>query len=137
MSTMTIHGSPKLPTDLVVRQIDEHGLRVERLGLRAQGGDLVRWADGRIGMIDDATTPLMFPEWSVVEDMTTASVHLLDGGKVSISGGPFRRVHPDQLTFSGQFGLACFWNWGGRPARAHQGVDYILARPIYDFGGDT
>jgi hypothetical protein len=131
VSTITVHGSPKLPTDLIVRECSGAGLKVERIPLRPQGGDLVRWPDGTTGMIDDCTggTPTRL---SVVANVNTASVHLLDNGKVSISGGPFRFVGIDQLRDTGIREFACFWNWGGRTARAHEGVDFILARPVYE-----
>jgi hypothetical protein len=134
VSTITVHGSPKLPTDLIVRECNRDGVRVERIPLRPQGGDLVRWADGTTGMIDDCTggTP---DRLSVVSKMTTASVHLLDNGKVSISGGPFRFVDRDHLRDTGIREFACFWNWGNRTPRAHEGVDFILARPVWEYIG--
>jgi hypothetical protein len=49
---------------------------------------------------------------------------------VSISGGPFQTVDLAKLEWSGFGNLHC-WNWGNNSPGAHQGVQYLITRPVF------
>lgn len=60
-----------------------------------------------------------------------ASVFLCTNGSVTISGGPFASVAPEQLEYTDQLKVVSFWNWGDNYAGAGQGVDYFIQRPVW------
>ena len=59
------------------------------------------------------------------------SVFLSESGNVSIGGGPFITVMPDELEPTFKLRPAGFWNWGDHWPAAHQGVDYSIIRPVF------
>ena len=65
------------------------------------------------------------------------SVFLTDSGAVSISGGPFSSVWLSDLEFTGELRTVRFWNWGDNSAGAHQGVDYMIDRPVFRLSIDA
>ncbi len=60
------------------------------------------------------------------------SVFLNGSGTVSISGGPFRNVHIQDLEPRGTLEPLSFWNWGDNSPGAGQGIYYSIARPLFN-----
>lgn len=65
------------------------------------------------------------------------SAFLYQNGAVSISGGPFTNVMPDELHPTFESRIVGFWNWGNNFAGAHQGVDYRIIRPLFKLNERT
>jgi len=59
------------------------------------------------------------------------SAFLSENGRVSISGGPFESVKPDDLEPTFKLKYAEYWNWGNNLPGANQGVHYKIARPVF------
>jgi len=55
----------------------------------------------------------------------------LGDGYVSISGGPFTNIMPDQLEATYKLKTVGFWNWGNHLPGARRGVGYLIARPLF------
>ena len=62
----------------------------------------------------------------------SCSKFLQRGPSVSISGGPFHRVHKDCLVPTFRLQTVRFWNWGNNSPGAAQGVYYGIDRPVFD-----
>ncbi len=74
-------------------------------------GDLVQWADGRLGRVWEVGTGHCQPdEVHVCHSLGSA---FLGRGYVAISGGPFTMLKRSELTPTMGCALAGFWNWGG------------------------
>lgn len=50
---------------------------------------------------------------------------------VTISGGPFDTISPDELEPTYKLYTMRFWNWGNNLPGAGKGVDYYIARPVF------
>ena len=59
------------------------------------------------------------------------SAYLRSDGSVSISGGPFTRIHMARLEPMHELRSMDFWNWGPNSPGADQGVHYTIARPVF------
>lgn len=55
----------------------------------------------------------------------------LGDGYVSISGGPFAHIKPDDLKPTLLTKCVRFWNWGDNHSGASQGVEYNIDRPVF------
>lgn len=98
---------------------------------KPHSGDFVRWADGTIGRIWECGTGHVGPDEAQVCE-TPGSAFLLDDGRVDISGGPFRIIKLADLQPTSRTHVGEFWNWGNNRPAAHQGVTYLIARPLFD-----
>lgn len=59
------------------------------------------------------------------------SAFLNEDGSVSVSGGPFQGVPLEDIHPGWRLHPTPFWNWGNNSAGAHQGVNWLLYRPIF------
>lgn len=106
---------------------------------RPRSGDWVRWPefmDGKhrvsLGRIWEVGTGYVGPdEVHVCEEPGRA--FLLDDGQVDIGGGPFRVVKRADLIPTHECHTGQYWNWGNNRRGRDQGVDYMIARPIFDY----
>ena len=86
------------------------------------------FTSGKYGRIDDTNS------WgtgciSICCEMGDA--YLSKDGTVSISGGPFTTVAPEELTPAMFVRSATYWNWGDRGSGAGHGVYYTFERPVF------
>ena len=107
---------------------------------KPRSGDLVRWHDGTLGRIWE-TGGHGFTEADevhVCSGLGSAFLGLLDDGRVyaDISGGPFYMLKLADLRPTYELANATFWNWGDNMRGAGQGVEYMLARPVFEYVGD-
>ena len=84
--------------------------------------------EARFGRIDSLDN---FGTGTISVCCEQGSVFLLKSGNVSISGGPFTSVMPDELVPTYDLRPANFWNWGDHRPAAHQGVYYTITRPVF------
>ncbi len=83
---------------------------------------------GQYGRIDNVG---WWAEGEVSICCELGSAFLLEGGEVSISGGPFTSVRLDQLVLTTDLMSTTFWNWGDHHPGAHMGVEYGIDRPLW------
>jgi hypothetical protein len=99
-------------------------------------GDLVDFGDslGRIESLDWGMTGKMH----VCETLGSAFLGKLRDGTIylSISGGPFRTINPEDLEPTMGAKVVPFWNWGNNGPGGSHGVEYHIARPIFKYIGD-
>lgn len=122
----------------VVEYVGPEGVRstpAERYRLaKPRPGDLIRWLDGTIGMIETVGTGhVQADEVHAVEKLGSAFLGLInDRPYVNISGGPFCCMKlADLAPALGDFQVVRFWNWGDNTSGAGKGVEYHLARPVF------
>jgi hypothetical protein len=97
---------------------------------RPRSGDVVRWPDGTLGRVWQVGSGYCDPG-QVYVCCELGSAFLFGDGTVDISGGPFEMVALDALEATFELRAAVFWNWGDRVPGAGQGVEYVLARPVF------
>ncbi len=120
---------------------------------RPRSGDFVRWPAGLInptyygiGRSSDSDLPKAPPLGRIYEVGTgfvhEGEVHVCESsgsaflrydGSVDISGGPFRVVKLEHLVATFETHVGRYWNWGNNGAGADRGVDFHIARPIFDY----
>jgi len=92
-------------------------------------GDLIRWADGSLGRICEVGAGHCRPD--EVHVCNSLGRAFLGRGYVSVGGGPFTILKRSELMATMRCELAGFWNWGDNSAGADRGVEYWLARPVF------
>lgn len=132
----------------IIEYIGREGVKTEAAQFRMakpRVGDPILWPNGKIGRLDamPSSQPNGWPEpgnvhcccglgsvfWGWNEEERRATV--------SISGGPFISVKLDDLKPTYRYRLVNFWNWGDHSSGADQGVEYTVARPLFEYAGDS
>ena len=98
--------------DPVVARFDRYPWKKDVIGRLDNFGS---WKDG---------------EWHVCCE--GGSVFLFESGRVSISGGPFACVKPEDLVPTLELHTCSFWNWGDNGPGANHGVYYQIDRPLFE-----
>lgn len=111
-----------------------------------KAGDLVEWPNGKIGRLEtrfDPNRPKAYVDepgdWLTCCEMGSAFLGWAeerDEPYLSISGGPFITINERDLQSHGLH-VARFWNWGDNDIGAHQGVEYLIVRPLYRYTGTS
>lgn len=91
-------------------------------------GDVVRFADGVTRRIS-----YDWSEWDGgLQTSDSGSYHLSASGHVSMSGSLFGTVPAESLTESGETMQAPVWFFHHDQAKAHNGVDVMVAFRVFD-----
>jgi hypothetical protein len=102
---------------------------------RPRSGDIVEFTDteyphtqGKYGRIEGLGT---WKEGEYHICCGLGSAFLCENGHVSICGGPFESVLPEELIPTYDTFRAEYWNWGNNSPGANQGVYYYFHRPVF------
>ena len=124
----------------IIEYIGKGGIRhTEYDGSRAntpRPGDVIDFGENK------GTYPFTEGKYGRVESINfcdTGLIHIccelgsvfLSDGHVSISGGPFTTVLPEELSITFKTKVVHFWNWGNNSPGGGKGVDYYINRPVF------
>lgn len=111
---------------------------------RPQVGDLILWPNGKVGRIeaehDSQGSWAGEGEVHVCCELGSAFLGWdaeRNRATLAISGGPFMNVKLADLAPTYHTRVVRFWNWGNNSPGAGKGVDYYLARPVFEYVGES
>lgn len=127
-------------SDHIIESIGNWGVKATKNASRMttpKSGDIVDFGEfegmypfthgkhGRIWTTKDMS------DWGNSLCCSLGSAFLFESGNVDISGGPFAGFEMSDLEETYTLYPATFWNWGMNTPGGGNGVDYIIARPVF------
>jgi hypothetical protein len=116
----------------IVEYIGSEGLKHSRLDAKRittpHPGDAVRIAEDTFGIIGNTNVCNL----GIIDICSGPSGVFLGDGYVSISGGPFFYVLPEELEMTAETKIMEFWNWGNLSPHHDNAIYYYLDRPVFN-----